>query len=70
MNIAVVANLVIFALALGWLAWRATKRTRLSTNVLVALLLGVVLGAFAHAVYGACSSSITATIPWVNVIGS
>lgn len=70
MSIAVFANLVIFALALGWLAWRATKRTRLSTNVLVALLLGVVLGALAQAVYGAGSATIAATIPWVNVIGS
>ena len=70
MNIAVLANLVIFALAIGWLAWRATKRTRLSTNVLVALLLGVALGALAQAVYGAGSATITATIPWVNVIGS
>ena len=70
MNIAVFANLVIFALALGWLAWRGTKRTRLSTNVLVALLLGVLLGAVAQAVYGAGSATITATIPWVNVIGS
>jgi L-cystine uptake protein TcyP (sodium:dicarboxylate symporter family) len=70
MNIAVFANLLIFALALGWLAWRTTKRTRLSTNVLVALLLGVVLGALAQAVYGAGSPTVTATIPWVNVIGS
>jgi L-cystine uptake protein TcyP (sodium:dicarboxylate symporter family) len=70
MNIAVFANLVLFALALGWLAWRATKRTRLSTNVLLALVLGVVLGALAQAVYGAGSATIAATIPWVNVIGS
>jgi L-cystine uptake protein TcyP (sodium:dicarboxylate symporter family) len=70
MNIAVFANLVIFTLALGWLAWRATRRTRLSTNVLVALLLGVALGALAQAVYGAGSATIAATIPWVNVIGS
>jgi L-cystine uptake protein TcyP (sodium:dicarboxylate symporter family) len=70
MNIAVFANLVLFALALGWLAWRASKRTRLSTNVLLALVLGVVLGALAQAVYGAGSATIAATIPWVNVIGS
>ena len=70
MNIAVFANLVVFALALGWLAWRAARGTRFSTNVLTALLLGVVLGALAQAVYGAGSVIITETIPWVNVVGS
>ena len=52
MNLAAIVNLVVFALALAWLGYRRRQGTPLSTNVLIAVLLGVVLGAAAQAVYG------------------
>ena len=48
MNLAVIANLVVFALVLAWLASRRRQGTPLSTTVLVAVLLGVVLGVAAQ----------------------
>ena len=66
----VLLNVAVFALVVGWLAWRARKGVPLSTNVLVAVLLGVVLGVAAQAVYGLGSPAITDTVPWVNVVGS
>jgi L-cystine uptake protein TcyP (sodium:dicarboxylate symporter family) len=70
MNFAVFANILIFAAAIAWLAWRAKNGTRLSTNVLMALLIGVVLGAIFQSVYGVGSPVIAATVPWLNVVGS
>ncbi len=70
MNLVVLANIAIFALAVAWLVRRARTGVPLSTNVLVALVLGVLLGALAQAVYGLGSPAITETTPWVNVVGS
>lgn len=70
MNLAVLANVVVFALAIAWLANRARRGTPLSTNVLVALLLGVVLGAAAQGLYGIGSDTIRDTLAWVGVVGS
>jgi L-cystine uptake protein TcyP (sodium:dicarboxylate symporter family) len=70
MNLAVFANILIFAVAIAWLAWRAKNGARLSTNVLMALLIGVVLGAIFQSVYGVGSPVIAATVPWLNVVGS
>jgi L-cystine uptake protein TcyP (sodium:dicarboxylate symporter family) len=70
MNLAVLANVLIFAAAIAWLARRAKRGAPLSTNVLVALLLGVVLGALAQAIYGLGSPAIDGTVPWINVVGN
>ena len=69
MNLAVIANLVVFALALAWLASRRRQGTPLSTTVLVAVLLGVVLGVAAQTVYGLGSPAITGTMTWVGMVG-
>ncbi|MEW6323130.1 MAG: cation:dicarboxylase symporter family transporter [Acidobacteriota bacterium] len=69
MNFAVFANVVVFALALAWLARRARKGAPLSTNVLLAVLVGAALGAAAQAVYGLGSDTLTGTLTWVGVVG-
>jgi L-cystine uptake protein TcyP (sodium:dicarboxylate symporter family) len=69
MTLAVLANLVVFALALAWLFQRRRQGTPLSTTVLLAVLLGVVLGAAAQGLYGLGSPAITGTMPWVGVVG-
>ena len=69
MTLAVLANLVVFALALAWLVQRRRQGSPLSTTVLLAVLLGVVLGATAQALYGLGSPAITGTMPWVGVVG-
>jgi L-cystine uptake protein TcyP (sodium:dicarboxylate symporter family) len=70
MNLAVLANILIFAAAVAWLVRRAKRGAPLSTNVLIALLLGVALGALAQAVYGLGSPAIGETVPWINVVGN
>ncbi len=70
MNVPVLINVVVFALVLAWLARRARQGAALSTNVLLAVVLGVALGALAQAVYGLDSPAISGTIRWVNVVGS
>lgn len=70
MTLLVVANIAVFALAVAWLVHRARNGTALSTNVLVALVLGVLLGAAAQVVYGLGSATVTQTVAWVNVVGS
>jgi len=70
MNIVVLANLAVFVLAMYWLARRARNGTPLSTNVLVAVLLGAALGAAAQAVYGLGSAPIRDTLTWVGIVGS
>ena len=59
MNLAAIVNLVVFALALAWLGYRRRQGMPLSTNVLIAVLLGALLGAAAQAVYGLGSPAIT-----------
>jgi hypothetical protein len=68
-TIAVVVNLAVFAGVVAWLARRQLRGAKLSSNVLVALVAGVALGAAAQAVYGLGSPVIQGTIPWVGVIG-
>ncbi|MDP2391593.1 MAG: cation:dicarboxylase symporter family transporter, partial [Acidobacteriota bacterium] len=70
MNIAVFANVAIFVLAMYWLARRAKNGSPLSTNVLIAVLLGAALGAAAQAVYGLGSAPIRDTLTWVGIVGS
>jgi L-cystine uptake protein TcyP (sodium:dicarboxylate symporter family) len=69
MTLAVLANLVVFAVALAWLFQRRRQGTPLSTTVLLAVLLGVVLGAAAQGLYGLGSPAITGAMPWVGVVG-
>ena len=70
MTLAALANLVVFALAAAWLFQRRRQGTPLSTTVLLAVLLGVVLGAAAQGIYGLGSPAITGAMPWVGVVGS
>lgn len=69
MTLAVLVNLVVFVLALAWLFQRRRQGTPLSTTVLLAVLLGVVLGAAAQGLYGLGSPAITGAMPWVGVVG-
>jgi hypothetical protein len=70
MTVAVLLNLIVFVLALVWLARRAQAGAKLSTNVLIAVLLGVVLGAAAQGLYGLGSPIIRDTLQWVGIVGS
>jgi L-cystine uptake protein TcyP (sodium:dicarboxylate symporter family) len=70
MNFQVLVNLAVFGLAIGWLVRRSRRGGRLSTNVLLAVLLGAVLGVAGQAVYGLGSAAITETLPWVAVVGT
>lgn len=69
MNFAVLANVAVFALVIAWLVRRARGGAKLSGNVLLAVLLGVALGALAQGVYGQGSAAISDTLVWVNVVG-
>jgi L-cystine uptake protein TcyP (sodium:dicarboxylate symporter family) len=69
MNLFVLLNILVFGLAIGWLVRRARQGARLSTNVLLAVGLGVVLGAAAQAVYGLGSPVIRDTAQWVGIVG-
>jgi len=70
MSIPLFANLAIFTLALLWLVRRQQAGVRLSTNVLVALVLGVALGVFLQAVYGHGDAVIGGTMTWVGLVGT
>ena len=69
MNLAVLANVAVFGLTIAWLVRRARGGAKLSTNVLIAVLLGVVLGAVAQGIYGLGSATIRDTMAWVGVVG-
>ena len=70
MSIALFANLAVFSLALLWLGRRQTRGAKLSSNVMVSLLLGVSLGAALQWGYGYGDGVITATMTWVGLVGS
>lgn len=69
-TLAVLANVAVFALVVAFLARRARQGTPLSTNVLIALVLGVALGAAAQAIYGRTDAAVTGTMPWIAIVGS
>ncbi|MDP1572129.1 MAG: cation:dicarboxylase symporter family transporter [Vicinamibacterales bacterium] len=69
MTLGVLANLALVLAALVWLARRARAGAPLSQNVLVALVLGVALGAGLQAVYGVGHAALVETLTWVNVVG-
>lgn len=70
MQVVVVVNLIVFVVALAFLARRARSGVPLSTNVLVAVVLGAALGVAAQGVHGLGSAAIRDTLPWVAVVGS
>lgn len=69
MSIGVLANLLVFALVLVWLARRQAAGVRLPSNVLVALLLGVALGGALQWGYGYEHAVVESTMTWVDVVG-
>jgi L-cystine uptake protein TcyP (sodium:dicarboxylate symporter family) len=69
-TLAVLANVAVFALVVAFLVRRARQGSPLSTNVLIALVLGVALGAVAQALYGRTSAEVTQTMPWIAIVGS
>lgn len=69
MTFAVLVNVAVFALALAFLYQRRKGGATISSNVLLAVLLGVGLGALAQAVYGVGSPTITGTLSWVGIVG-
>jgi L-cystine uptake protein TcyP (sodium:dicarboxylate symporter family) len=69
MSLAVLVNVVVFVAVMAWLARRALNGAKLATNVLIAVGLGVVLGAAAQAVYGLGNPIIRETMNWVGIVG-
>lgn len=69
MTLAVLLNLGVFTLALAWLARRRRGGASLSSTVLIALLLGVALGAALQWGYGHGHPAVKATTDWVGVVG-
>ena len=59
MNFAVLANVAVFVLALDWLYRRRKAGASVSSNVLIAVLLGAALGAAARR----CTGSATRPSP-------
>jgi L-cystine uptake protein TcyP (sodium:dicarboxylate symporter family) len=68
--IAVVGNVVVFALALAGLAYLTRAGSPLSRRVLLAVGLGVVCGAVLQAAYGLGSPTVHSTLEWVGIVGS
>lgn len=69
MNVLVFANVVVFVLALYWLYQRSTRGATLASSVLLAVGLGVALGALAQGLYGVGSAPVAGTLTWVGVVG-
>ena len=69
MNLAVLANIAVFVLALVWLYRRRSGGATVSSNVLIAVLLGSALGAALQGAYGFGTPTVTRTMTWVGVVG-
>lgn len=69
MDLRILLNLGAFALLLAWLARRRAGGASLSSNVLVALLVGAAAGAVLQALYGPGHAALGTTLDWVNVVG-
>ena len=69
MNIGVLLNLTVFALAVVLLARRLRNGAPLSTTVLLGLIVGAVMGAVLQWAYGHGDPTLQATMSWVGVIG-
>ena len=70
MNLPVFANVVVFALTIAFLVRRRRNGGSVSSNVLLAVLLGAALGALAQTIYGLGSPAIAGTLPWVGIVGT
>lgn len=69
MSLAVIVNLAVFVLTMGFLYQRRKGGATISSNVLLSVLLGVVLGALVQTAYGLGSQAVTGTMTWVGVVG-
>ncbi len=69
MNLVVLANVVVFVLAMAWLYRRRQGGATVSSNVLIAVLLGGALGAALQGLYGFGTPAVTGTMTWVGVVG-
>jgi L-cystine uptake protein TcyP (sodium:dicarboxylate symporter family) len=69
MNLFVVVNVAVFAAALVFLYRRRQGGAPVSSTVLIAVLLGAVLGGALQAVYGFGTPAVTGTMTWVGVVG-
>ncbi|KGJ05612.1 hypothetical protein SAMN04487972_10574 [Paracoccus halophilus] len=67
---AVAFNLILFAALLYGLFRLQASKSSLSTRVLIALLLGTLLGIALQLVYGHDSQIVQTTINWTNIIGN
>src|SRR5688572_20323709 len=61
-------NLGAFALILAWLARRQTGGGRTASNVLIALVLGTLLGAALQMIHGPGDPSVREAMTWVGVV--
>ena len=69
MNLAVLVNVAVFVLAMAWLYRRRKGGSTVSSNVLIAVLLGSALGAALQGAYGFGTPAVTGTMTWVGVVG-
>jgi L-cystine uptake protein TcyP (sodium:dicarboxylate symporter family) len=69
MSVPVLASLIVFAASLVPLFRRTRAGASLSSNVLLALVIGVVLGIALQAFHGLGTDGLRDTLAWVNVVG-
>ncbi|MEZ5293872.1 MAG: cation:dicarboxylase symporter family transporter [Vicinamibacterales bacterium] len=69
MNLPVIVNVAVFVLTMGYLYQRRKHGASISSNVLLSVLLGVVLGALAQTAWGLGSQAVSGTMTWVGVVG-
>ena len=62
MSLPVIVNVAVFVLTLGYLYQRRRHGASIASNVLLAVLLGVVLGALAQTAWGFGSAAVTGTM--------
>lgn len=70
MNLPVLVNMAVFVLTLGYLYHRRKHGASISSNVLLAVVLGVVLGVLAQTAWGLGTPAVSGTMTWVGVVGS
>lgn len=69
MTLPVLVNVAVFVLSLGFLYQRRKGGASVSSNVLLSVLIGVVLGGLMQAAWGLGSAAVTGTMTWVGVVG-
>ncbi|MCU1721928.1 L-cystine transporter [Pseudomonas sp. 5P_5.1_Bac1] len=70
MNLPLFLNLLVFLALLLGLAQTRHRNWSLARKVLIGLVLGVLFGAALHAIYGAGSPVLKATIGWLDLVGN